>query len=200
MLPIAVLPASALRCVPRAPAGEGLGEVGEGILASPPARRGTSLLCFCSLAGAEFSAARLGGCGRISYHFLSGVGREVWVHRYVFTQLTYAFLLVFSIRRGCAQCACTLSICYFRRSWVFLTYNFSWNCVPVPVLGALASLSGQDRLVWVGGGCCKVSLSGRRMVSCGFSVSEPSAWCLWGCGCPLAPCPVCLYCNEILLL
>lgn len=129
MLSIPVLPASALRCVPRAPAGEGLGEVGEGIFASPPVRRGTSLLCFCSLAGAEFSAARLGGCGRISHHFLSGVGREVWVHRYVFTQLTYAFLLVFPIRRGCAQCARTLSICYFRRSWVFLTSNFSWNCV-----------------------------------------------------------------------
>lgn len=76
VLSIPVLPASALRCVPRAPAGEGLGEVGEGIFAFPPVRRGssllcgTSLLCFCSLAGAQFSAARLGGCGRISHHFL----------------------------------------------------------------------------------------------------------------------------------
>lgn len=71
--------------------------------------------------------------------------RGVGARCYVFTELVYASLLVFPAREGRAQCARTLNMCYFSRTWVFLTSNLTWNCVPM--VGAFALLPGQDMLL-----------------------------------------------------
>lgn len=64
----------------------------------------------------------------------SGASDPLWGERcgcmlYDFTELVYTSLLVFPARGGRAHCARSLSICYFRGTWVFLTSNLTWNCV-----------------------------------------------------------------------
>lgn len=121
-------PCGSSRCSPppsRAPGQargwERLGAGGVCLFASPAARRASSLLCFRALAGAESCAARMGRCGLVSHRFRSGVGREVWVHGVCFYLVDTHFVGL-PYQRGCAQCVRTLNSCYFRRSWVFLTF------------------------------------------------------------------------------
>ncbi|KAF5915322.1 hypothetical protein HPG69_012014 [Diceros bicornis minor] len=112
VLPVPVLPASAVRSVLCAPAGE---RRGDAFLRLQPLR----VECFCSSAGAESSAARLVGVGRspTAAWTLARASDQAWGKRcgctlYLFTDWVYAPLSVFPDRGGIPLAAEPCGFCF----------------------------------------------------------------------------------------
>lgn len=171
--------------------------------ASPPSW--TSPQSFCSLAGlSPLQLAWLGvdrSPNAAALRIRCGV-RGVGTRYYVLTELVYASLLVFPAREGRARCARTLSICYFSRTWVFLTSLLTWNCVRCAYAGCLCSPSWAG-CAFEGGATLRSRCQAGEGLRGAFLCLSPTALCLWGRGLPCGSSPRASFlfpkCDEILL-